>query len=201
MANILALLLDVAGGTNEFAFVSAAVRARADASAKRGLACVLRCQIVVAGRRTGWCQQHDVLTLAPTSARNYEMPSISGGESAGLAMLLMSLAQPPADAISGVHAAVAWFEKAKLRDVAWCAAPDGSGRTLVPAPGAPVLWARYSEIGTDRPLFGDRDKSIHDDVNEISKERRNGYAWFGSSPAKVLERYATWTKTHPHPGQ
>ena len=162
--------------------------------------CVLRCQVVVAGRRTGWCQQHDVLTLAPSSARNYEMPSISGGESAGIALLLMSLPQPPPVAIAAVHEVAAWFEKTKLRDVAWRPAPDGSGRALLPAPGAAGLWARYSQIGTDRPLFGDRDRSIHDDVNEISKERRNGYAWFGNGPAKVLERYGPWAKTHPRRG-
>ena len=28
-----------------------------------------------------------------------------------------------------------------------------------------------------KPVFGDRDKSLHDDVNDLSLERRNGYAW------------------------
>jgi PelA/Pel-15E family pectate lyase len=52
-------------------------------------------------------------------------------------------------------------------------------------------------LKTDRPLFGDRDKSIHDDVNEISPERRNGYSWFNNTPQRALERYATWAKEHP----
>ncbi len=38
------------------------------------------------------------------------------------------------------------------------------------------LWPRYDQIGTDKPIFGDRDKTIRDDVNEISRERRNGYS-------------------------
>ena len=59
------------------------------------------------------------------------------------------------------------------------------------------LWARYYEIGTDRPLFGDRDKSIHDKVEEISAERRNGYQWFNNGAVSALEHYATWAKAHP----
>ena len=61
------------------------------------------------------------------------------------------------------------------------------------------LWPRYSEIGTDRPLFGDRDLTIHDDVNEISAERRNGYGWFTDGPKRTLDHYTTWAKAHPAP--
>ena len=43
----------------------------------------------------------------------------------------------------------------------------------------------------------DRDRSIHDDVNAISLERRNGYAWFSNGPAKVLEAYARWPHRQP----
>ena len=64
-------------------------------------------------------------------------------------------------------------------------------------PAAGPLWARYYQIGTDQPLFGDRDKSIHDDVSEISKERRNGYSWFNDSPANALKSYAKWAAKHP----
>ena len=197
MTNILTLLHDVADGKDEFAFVAADVRARATASCRRGLDCILQTQIAAAGRRTVWCQQHDPLTLAPTSARNYEMPSQSGGESAGLVIYLMSLPDPSPAVVAAVHAAAAWFQQTALPNVAWRPAPDGSGRTLLPAPGADLLWARYYEIGTDRPLFGDRDKTIHDDVNEISRERRNGYAWFGNGPKRALDHYAKWARAHP----
>lgn len=199
MTNILTLLHAVAAGQAEYAFVPATTRHQAAQSAARGLACLLRCQIVVAGQPTAWGQQYDPLTLAPSSARNYEMPSISSGESAGIALFLMSLPSPSAEVITAIHAAAAWFEQTKKNGIAFRPAADGSGRTVVSVPGAGPLWARYYEVGTNRPLFGDRDKSIHDDVNGISRERRNGYGWYGDGPAQALIAYARWAKKHPAP--
>ena len=197
LVNVLSFLTEVAEAKNGFAFLAADLRARAAACVQRGVACILACQIVADGRRTVWCQQHDALTLAPASARNYEMPSQSGSESDDVAIFLMALPAPSPAVVASVHAAAAWFKKTELRDVAWRPAPDGSGRTLTKAPGAGPLWARYYEIGSDRPLFGDRDKTIHDDVNEISKERRNGYSWFNAGPERALALYAKWAEAHP----
>jgi PelA/Pel-15E family pectate lyase len=70
------------------------------------------------------------------------------------------------------------------------------GRKLVPTPGSGPTWARYYELGTDRPIFGDRDKTIHDTVNELSLERRNGYGWYRDTPKRVLDRYPAWNQTH-----
>jgi len=55
-----------------------------------------------------------------------------------------------------------------------------------------AVWARFYEIGTNRRLFGDRDGTIHTDVQEISHERRNGYAWYVESPRSALEKYEKW---------
>jgi PelA/Pel-15E family pectate lyase len=52
-------------------------------------------------------------------------------------------------------------------------------------------------MDTEIPIFGDRDKSIHDNVNDLSKERRNGYGWFGVAPQRVLDRYEKWSQEHP----
>lgn len=59
------------------------------------------------------------------------------------------------------------------------------------------LRARYDQIGTDKPIFGDRDKAIHDDVNEISRERCNGCSWFNSEGIAVLNECRMWAQTHP----
>jgi PelA/Pel-15E family pectate lyase len=191
MIQVLELLRDVAGGRAEFGFVPQKARARAAESVKRGIQCILATQIVVNGQRTGWCQQHDALTLEPCSARNYEMPCASSAESAEIALFLMKEPNPSPEVVAAIHVAAAWFERTKINGVAYRFAGD-AGRLLVDAPGSGPLWARYYEIGTNRPIFGDRDKTIHDSVNEISKERRNGYAWYRDTPAKALEYFSSW---------
>ncbi len=195
MINVLELVRDVAGGREEYAFVPAEIRTRAAASLARGVQCILVSQIVVNGHRTVWCQQHDALTLRPASARNYEMPSQTAAESSVIASFLMSLPHPEAAVVTAVHATAAWLKKTAIYGRALKFGPEG--RHLVDQPGAGPLWARYYEIGTDRPLFGDRDKTIHDNMDEISAERRRGYSWYNETPKRMLEQYDGWVKDHP----
>jgi PelA/Pel-15E family pectate lyase len=193
MLNVLALLRDVSKTNSEFAFVPKKYGRRAAISLRQGTACILATQIDVAGRRTVWCQQHDMLTLQPASARNYEMPSQASSESADLMIFLMEQPDPGPELIAAINDAATWFEKTKINDLAY-KFDAKQGRQLVPAPGNGPIWARDYELGTDRPIFGDRDRSIHDNVNEISKERRNGYAWYNPAPERALEQYADWKK-------
>ena len=197
MINILNFLRDVSTGTNEFGFVSGKTRRLAAAAFQRGLACVLASQIMVDGHCTVWCQQHDAVTLQPVSARNYEMPSEVSRESADIMMFLMAQPQPDTKITESVNAAAAWFEKTQIRDRAFTVIP-GKGRQLVSTPDHGPIWARFYQIGTDRPIFGDRDKTIHDHVDEISAERRNGYAWFTDAPKKALDDYAEWKRVNTH---
>jgi len=198
LLHIMEFLRDAAGGQDEFSVVPAAARAAAAASWKHGLDCLLAAQVVVNGRRTVWCQQHEALTLQPASARNYEMPSLTSSESGTLVLFLMQLPEPDARVVAAVHAAAAWFEKTQIKGKAFRVVGTES-RKLVDAPGSGPIWARYYEIGTDRPIFGDRDKSIHDDVNELSRERRKGYGWFRDTGKRVLEHYPKWARAHPQP--
>jgi PelA/Pel-15E family pectate lyase len=73
------------------------------------------------------------------------------------------------------------------------------GRQLKAKDGAGPIWARYYSVTTEKPIFGDRDKTLHDDVNELSLERRNGYAWYGNGEQKTVEGYAAWAKTNGAP--
>jgi PelA/Pel-15E family pectate lyase len=175
------------------------MRGRAAASIERGIDCILETQIFVAGRCTVWCQQHDGLTLEPTSARNYEMPCQTSSESAEIALFLMELPKPGARVVAAVRAAVAWFEKTQIRDVAYRPGPDGA-RHPVHSPGSGPLWARYYEIESDRPIFGDRDKTIHDKLEDISLERRKGYGWYRDTGARALQVFARWSRKHPDAG-
>jgi PelA/Pel-15E family pectate lyase len=197
VTNTIELLAAVAGGKGAFAFVPAKVRKRAESSVARGLTCILAAQIVENGRRTVWGQQHDAFTLRPVAGRNYEPPAQSSSESASMMLFLMSLPKPSPAMAGAIHAAAAWLQKVAVHGQAYERGPDG-GR-LTPASGGKPIWARYYEIGTDRAIFGDRDKSIHDHVEELSRERRMGYSWYNSAPQEALDRYAQWSLLHPLP--
>jgi PelA/Pel-15E family pectate lyase len=191
------LLGQVAEAKGDFAFVSADQRRQAGAAWKRALDCVLASQIVVGGRPTGWSQQHDGLTLAPVGARNFEPASLASAESAEVLIYLMSLPKPSPAIVDAVRGGAAWLAGAAIHGKAWTAADPQLGRRLVDQPGGGPLWARYYDIASGRPIFGDRDLSIHDDVNEISLERRNGYAWFNTAGTKVASAYAAWAQGRP----
>ena len=113
-----------------------------------------------------------------------------------MTLFLMQLPKPDSNVVVAVHAAAAWFEKTKIMGKAFQVVGKES-RKLVDASGAGPIWSRYYEVGTDKPLFGDRDQSIHDDVNEISRERRKGYGWFKDTGKRVAQHYEKWVKLHP----
>ena len=203
MTHAIEILHDVATGAEDYGFLPAALAKRAGPAAQRGIDCLLHLQITENAGKTAWAQQYDPLTLEPTSARNYEMASITSDESFPVVEFLMSLPEPTPAEVAAVHAAAAWFTKVEIfgyrygsgNFVADRASPDG--RKLVAVAGAGPIWSRYYQIGTDKPIFGDRDKTIHDDVNELSLERRNGYSWFNTAGIAVLNEYKTWAQTHP----
>lgn len=195
MIQVMDIMRHAAEGSGEYAFVPAVVRARAKASFERGMQCVLATQLMSGGKLTVWAQQYDALTLKPVSARNYEMPAECSGESADLLMMLMDdLPHPTAKEQQSIRVATAWFKKVAIYGQSYGRTPDGRG--LTPTPGAGPLWARYYQIDTERPIFGDRDKTIHDDVSNLSRERRNGYSWFDAAPARTVDRYEKWSNEH-----
>ena len=109
----------------------------------------------------------------------------------------MSLPHPSPAVVRSVEAAAAWFQAHKIEGFVWAGGRNTpGGRKLTPQAGAPTLWARYYSLTTGKPIFGDRDKTIHDDVADISLERRNGYAWFGSGPRGALAQYDSWKREH-----
>jgi pectin methylesterase-like acyl-CoA thioesterase len=94
MIGVMKLLRDVAMRKPVYAFVDAARRANAEKAVEKGIECILKTQVIVNGRRTVWCAQHDEVTLAPAPARKFEVVSLSGGESVGIVRFLMSIKDP-----------------------------------------------------------------------------------------------------------
>jgi pectate lyase len=163
---------------------------KAAAAFARGVECILKCQIVIAGKPTVWCAQHDEVTFAPAKARDYELPSLSGAESAGIVRFLMSLEKPTPEEIRAVKGALAWFNSAKITGYRY--AKSGKDRVLEKQPGAPPLWARFYDLDTGKPFFCDRDGIKKDSVDQIGAERRNGYAWYGNWGESVAKDFAKW---------
>jgi PelA/Pel-15E family pectate lyase len=189
MVRLLEFLREVATG-DDYAFAGPERLASAGKAFDRGVACILKCQVMVNGQPTVWCAQHDEVTLKPAAARSYELPSLSGSESAGILRFLMSLEKPAPEVIRAVKAGVAWFESSKVEGLK-IEKIDGV-RTVVTDPQAPAMWARFYDLETNRPFFCDRDGVKKWNYNEIGRERRNGYAWFGNWGESVIKTYQKW---------
>ncbi|HKO93736.1 MAG TPA: pectate lyase [Polyangiaceae bacterium] len=207
MVHVLELLRDVATHAERFAFVETATAVQAEGAVEQGIGCILATQVVTNGSKTGWCAQHDEVSLAPAQARSYELPSLSGSEGAALLRLLMSIEQPSPEVRAAVEGAAAWFDAVKLTGIRVQRVVDatqvsGEDRVVVEDPAAPPLWARFYELNTDRPIFSSRCEvpECADDpffmrrysLAEIENERRTGYSWYGNWPAQALADLPAW---------
>jgi PelA/Pel-15E family pectate lyase len=114
--------------------------------------------------------------------------------------LLMSLNRPSAEVIQAVESAVAWFEAAKLKGIKVVIvedtnSPKGTDKRVVEDASAPPIWARFYEIGTNLPIFCDRDGVPKRKLSDIGYERRNGYSWLTYGPESLLAKeYPAWKK-------
>ena len=152
------------------------------------------------GQPTVWCAQHDEKDYSPRPGRSYELVSLSGAESVGVVRLLMSLDDPSPEVVKAVNGGGGRFEASQIKGIKVIVEPDaksptGKNKVVVKDPTAPPMWARFYEIGTNTPIFSDRDGIAKHDLAEIGYERRNGYAWLGTWPQKLLQKeYPAWKK-------
>ena len=200
MIGVIKLLNDIAKKKAAFTFVDEDRRQKAEKAVKKGIEVILKAQVVVAGKRTVWGAQHDEVTLAPAAARKFEPVSLCSRESVGIVRFLMSIDKPDVRIIEAIESAIAWFEKTKINGLRWTQQHDttsgrGFSHVLVKDSQAPPVWARFYEIGTDRPIFAGRDAKVRYSVMEIEEERREGYAWYVSDPYKLIkEEFPAWKK-------
>ncbi len=200
MNNQSADLRDIALGKSEFSFVDEKIRQKAAEAVKKGIDCILKCQIVVKGKKTVWCAQHDEKTLEPCKARSYELASLSGGESVKIIRFLMMIESPTREVTEAIESAVAWFDKTKIvgirvKRVKDISKPKGWDMIVVQDSSAPPMWARFYEIETNKPFFCSRDGVPKYQLSEISHERRTGYSWLGYYADSLLKKeYPAWQK-------
>lgn len=107
-----------------------------------------------------WAQQYNT-RMEPAWARTFEPPAACTSESVGVIRLLTDLYFELGEEryLEPLPRAIAWFKRSEI---------------------SPGLWARYYELHTNKPIFGDRDGKIYYHVEDISEERQKGYSWKGA---------------------
>ena len=204
MVNILNLLKDLKDNTGKYAIkLSAETLKKIETTFNKGIDCILKTQYKQNGVLTAWCAQHDEVTMVPVKARAYELPSLSGSESAGIVLLLMELENPSEAVKIAINSAVSWFEKVKITGIKQVWEYDEQtkkrNKIIVKDENADPLWARFMELDDNKPFFCDRDGIKKYTLIEIGTERRNGYSWYSENPNSVLKKYPKWKATYDAP--
>lgn len=111
-----------------------------------------------------WCQQYD-MDLKPAKARAYEPAAFGTEESSLIIRSLIDLYVRTGDGkwLAPIPAAFQWFDKVKLGD---------------------NLWARFYEIGTDRPIYTKKDGTIVYNPAQLSEADKVGYSVMGAYSVK-----------------
>lgn len=203
MTGIMNLLLDIHLRAERFDWLGEEKRDALDESLQRAIEATLRCQIVVDGNYTAWCQQHSHDTYAPIKARSYELVSITPAESTEVVRFLMRLPEPGRDLQERIRGAVEWMQRSAIRGIRTerkSVPPVRESYRMVTEdmfviedPSAPLIWTRYYEVNTNRPFFCNRDGIKVYSLAEVTLERRTGYAWYGTWPERLIENeYPKW---------
>jgi len=199
MVNVMRLLKDIVEkDIYDFLNIPKQKLIAAQIAFDKGVECIVNTQYKQNGTLTSWCAQHNENTLLPAKARSYELPSLSGKESAQIVLLLMTIKNPSIKVKNTIESAVSWFETSKLTGFRINRVYNKMGRvikkTKVLDSAAAPLWARFMELENNSPFFCDRDGIKKKNLSEIGDERRNGYRWYTEEPREVLEKYPIWKK-------
>ncbi|MES2476406.1 MAG: pectate lyase [Verrucomicrobiota bacterium] len=170
MTHILELLHGISSKAPHFAFLDQAKRKQAADAMGRGIACLIRSQVVRDGEKTVWCAQMDALTLQPAAARKMEPAALSGLESAKLLKFLMTLPAPSAELTACIESGLKWFEEAKVEH------PELSeGR-----------WARFYDLKSGKPMYPGRDGVIYHSFEALAASNEVGYDYFSTLPSSIV---------------
>lgn len=197
MIDVLWVMKYTATGQQYFEPLQKTLGVEAQKAVEKGIECILKTQFYQGTTLTVWCAQHDSKTLQPAKARAFELPSLSGNESVGILRFLMAIEQPSDAVKKAIYAGVAWLDAVrikglKLQDIKDPNQPKGKDRVVVADPNS-QLWARFYDLKTNQPFFVGRDSQPKATLAEIENERRTGYAYYGTWPAKLIEvDYVKW---------
>ncbi|HPD45621.1 MAG TPA: pectate lyase [Anaerohalosphaeraceae bacterium] len=121
--------------------------------------------------QAGWAQQYDH-DLRPAWARAFEPPGVCSAVTARNIRTLIALYLYTKDAkyLTPIPAAIEWLNASMLGE---------------------HLWARVYEVGTNRPIYGDRENGnkIIYDYDKLSERERTSYGWRGEYGIEGTIRY------------
>jgi PelA/Pel-15E family pectate lyase len=153
-------------------------------------------QVRIDGQRTVWCAQHHPLTLEPVKARAKEPPSLSGGESANLVKFLMRSGPTTPEVVAMIEAALKWFDAHRLTGLRKTKNDQGKTDYIADPASTDVLWARFYDLQTAKPIFAGADDGIvYSTFQEMAAKNKVAYDFFSTRPAELLgKELPRWKK-------
>ena len=202
MTGVMSVLLEIKQHEPYFSFIEKPLRKRVDKAFQKGMDCILKCQIKENGKLTVWCQQHDNIDYSPRGARTFELPGKCSEESVDIVLLLMKIKNPDPQIINSINSSVDWFKKSEIKGIKIKIVPASKvvykyhkssfDRVVIEDSTARPIWARFYELGTNKPFFANRDSKKVYKLSDVDRERRTGYAWYNYTPQEVLNAYPEW---------
>lgn len=197
-AGVLGTLRKVLDDRARYAFVDAATLARVRDAVARGDACLLRLQVRQGDRLAGWAGQYDATTLQPAQGRKFELPAMVAQETVGVVRYLMSIRSPSPEVVAAVDGAVDWLRRVELRGwrletfdapaETYARHATDKDRRLLADPAASGLWARFYDLRDNGVVLATRAGARVARFEDIPRERRTGYDWYGRWPRKLLDQ-------------
>ena len=203
IANILFIFDDIRNSRAPYEgdLIDKATRQQVAKAFDKGIECILKCQIIVDGEPTVWCQQHYKDSYEPAPARVFEHACYCTQESAALVRLLMTLPKPSKRVKEAVHGAMKWFDTYKLTGLkyvrtGWRPGEKRDAKLVEDASAKLPIWGRFYNFEYCEPFVCDRDGIARRRLEQIGQERRTGYSWYGSRPAELYPLYEKWAEKH-----
>jgi PelA/Pel-15E family pectate lyase len=195
MINVLTVLYNISEGKEGFDAVNSQLKDRSKVALQKGIDCVLKTQVLQKGKLSIWADQYNEVSLKPEKARAFEPMSLASGESVNIVKFLMM--QPVTPEIErSITSAIQWFKDSKIDGYTYNVSRESGNavRVLSKKEGSAV-WARFYDIPTNKPVFGDRDGSVKFNYEDVSEERRMGYSWYNEAGTKLIESdFPKWLK-------
>lgn len=206
MPGTLTTLRKAAAQEDPFTWLPDELANRSARAVEQGTQLILKLQVKIDGTPTVWAGQYDAETLQPAQARSFELPSLVSWESVPVVEYLMATEDPTPETARAIESAVQWFRESKIEGIRVVRQPVEPIRyryhtadynpVVVADPNAPPIWARFYSLEDGSPVFATRDGERVPSLADIPHERRTGYSWYGTWPAKLIERdYPRWRET------